>query len=198
MYLAFDTETTGLLSSHHDLNHIVQPHILQFAGIVFDRDGQEVDRLITLVKPGPSAILFPQAYYTHGISLEKADTDGMEPYDVFGWFTAWAARVQLMIGHNINFDIQAMRILGYRATRREWLPSSPIFCTMTQAAPIMNLPPTARMIAVGRFRPKPPTLSECIEHFFGEELVGAHDAAADVQACIRVFQHLAAEKDSVN
>jgi DNA polymerase-3 subunit epsilon len=46
------------------------------------------------------------------------------------------------------------------------------------------------MLAAGFNKPKPPKLSECIQFFFNEELVGAHDALVDVRACVRVFRHL--------
>jgi hypothetical protein len=57
MYLAFDTETTDLPRPHLDLEHPAQPYLLQFAGILFDRHGTELDRLTTLVRPGPTALL---------------------------------------------------------------------------------------------------------------------------------------------
>lgn len=57
MYLVFDTETTDLPRGHLDLGHPLQLHLLQFAGIVFDDDGQEIDKLSTLVRPSPGALL---------------------------------------------------------------------------------------------------------------------------------------------
>ena len=65
-----------------------------------------------------------------------------------------------------------------------------LFCTMEAATPIVNLPPTERMVAAGITKPKPPKLEECIRHFFDESLEGAHDALIDVRACSRVFFHL--------
>jgi DNA polymerase-3 subunit epsilon len=194
MYLAFDTETTDLPRADRDLAHYTQPHLLQFAGVVFDDQGREVDRLITLVKPRPGTMLSPAAYRAHGISLELASSGGMEALDVFNWFTRNAASVSQVIAHNVLFDIQVMTILGLRVTGQLWTPPCPLFCTMVHSAPIVKLPPTAKMKAPGRYQPKPPTLSECIDHFFGEELVGAHDAATDVGACIRVFRHLTLER----
>lgn len=190
MYLAFDTETTDLPQPHLDMAHSSQPHLIQFAGVVFDDNGREMDRLFTLVKPGPDAVLSPQAFKAHGIALELAISDGMEPLEVFKWFTQQARSAELIVGHNVTFDIHVMAILGLRLTRRHWFPPCPLFCTMIHAAPIVNIPPTARMIAAGRYHAKAPTLSECIDHFFGEELAGAHNAVADVGACIRVFRHL--------
>ena len=193
MYLAFDTETTDLPRNYLERTHPAQPHLLQFAAIVFDDMGYEIDRLFTLVKPGPGALLSTTAYNAHGISLERASTEGMEPLDVFRWFTAKASSAKRIIGHNVQFDIQIMAILGARLTGQVWVPPCPLFCTMAHSAPIVNLPPTARMLAAGRDHPKPPTLSECVGHFFGEGLPDAHDAGADVRACIRVFHRLALE-----
>lgn len=194
MYLAFDTETTDLPRPHLDMAHASQPHLIQFAGVIFNDDGQELDRLCTLVRPGPNAGLSPQAFQAHGIPLELAASDGMDPMDVFLWFTGQAKRAKQIIGHNIHFDIQIMAILGLRLTGEIWFPPSRLYCTMVNATPIVNIPPTPRMIAAGRYHAKSPTLAECIDHFFGEKLMNAHDAAADVSACIRLFRHLNREE----
>jgi DNA polymerase III subunit epsilon len=66
----------------------------------------------------------------------------------------------------------------------------PLFCTMEASAPIVNLPPTERMVAAGFNKPKPPKLEECIKHFFKEDLKGAHDAMIDVSACRRIYFEL--------
>jgi DNA polymerase-3 subunit epsilon len=88
-----------------------------------------------------------------------------------------------------------MAIVAARFGEAGWSAPAQTFCTMTHATPLVNLPPTLRMMAAGRFHPKSPTLSECIRHFFGEEHRDAHDAAADVRACIRIFRHLNQAKE---
>jgi DNA polymerase III subunit epsilon len=193
MYLAFDTETTGLPRPHYHPAHPAQPHLLQFAGVIFDEHGREIDSLFTLVKPGPGAVLVPEAFNAHGISLQQASREGTEPLNVLHWFKAKASTAKLIIGHNLGFDLQVMATVSARLTGLGWKPHSPLFCTMAHSTPIVNLPPTSRMIAAGRHHPKSPSLAECVEHFFGEALIGAHDAAADVRACIRVFRHLTAQ-----
>lgn len=193
MYLAFDTETTDLPRNHLELAHPFQPHLIQFGAIVFDDRGNEIDHLFTLVKPGPAAMLSTEAHNAHGISLERASTEGVERTEVFDWFVGNASRAERIIGHNVSFDIQIMSILGARLSGQAWVASCPVYCTMTQSAPLVNLPPTFRMLAAGRNQPKPPTLSECVRHFFGEELPDAHNAGADVRACIRIFHHLVRE-----
>ena len=190
MYLAFDTETTDLPRPHLDLEHPAQPYLLQFAGILFDRHGVELDRLTTLVRPGPTALLSSHAFMAHGITLEQAFHLGMDSRDVFQWFISRATEASCIIGHNVQFDLQIMAIVAARVQQCDWKLPCPTFCTMAHAAPLVNLPPTAKMIAAGRFQPKSPTLTECVDHFFGEELTKAHDAVEDVKACIRIFHHL--------
>jgi DNA polymerase-3 subunit epsilon len=194
MYLAFDTETTDLPRPHLDLNHPAQPHLLQFAGVLFDRKGTEVDKLFTKVRPGADALLSSRAFAAHGITLEEAFHHGMEVSEVFRWLKSASNRSRCVVGHNVQFDLQILAIAAARSGETEWSAPSQAFCTMALSAPLVNLPPTSRMIAAGRFQPKAPSLSECIEHFFGEKLIGAHNAEADVKACIKVFRHLVLDR----
>jgi DNA polymerase III subunit epsilon len=193
MYLAFDTETTDLPLPHLDLDHPSQPHLLQFAGILFDDRGEELDQLTTLVRPKPGALLSTQAFAAHGISLERAFHLGMESREVFHWFARAARKVRCIIGHNVQFDLQIMAIVAAKNGETDWSLPCRSYCTMAHAAPLVNLPTTPKMVAAGQYHSKPPTLAECIRHFFGEELVGAHDTVADVRACVRLFQHLVSE-----
>lgn len=190
MYLVFDTETTDLPRPYVDLDHPTQPHLLQFAGILFDNHGAEVEQLSTLVRPSSGALLSTAAFSAHGITLEQAFHLGMDSLEVFRWFASAAQRAQCIIGHNVQFDLQIMAITAAKVGQTNWQLSARTYCTMSHAAPLVNLPPTPRMMAAGRYHPKAPTLSECMLHFFNEEHKGAHDAAEDVRACARIFQHI--------
>jgi DNA polymerase-3 subunit epsilon len=194
MYLAFDTETTDLPRPHLGPDHEGQPHLLQFAGIVFNEQGTELDRLFTKVRPPSHARLSSQAYAAHGISLEEAFHTGIEASEVFRWFNSALKRSTRIVGHNVQFDLHIMTIVGARLKESGWSEAPATFCTMAKSTPLVNLPPTPRMMAAGRFHPKSPTLSECVQHFFGEEHTDAHDAVADVRACIRIFRHLSQKK----
>jgi len=190
MYLVFDTETTDLPQSHLDLDHPSQPHLLQFAGILFDDDGTELDKLSTLVRPRLGALLSPQAFATHGISLERAFHLGMDSQLVFDWFKKAVSQANCIVGHNVQFDLQMMAITAAKLGVKDWSLNCRTYCTMAQSTNLVNLPPTPRMQAAGRYHPKSPTLNECIQHFFGEDISNAHDALADVRACVRIFDHL--------
>jgi DNA polymerase-3 subunit epsilon len=187
MILAFDTETTGLPLWHDPSDHPRQPHLVQFAGIVLNDDGEEIDRLSTLVKPGAGAIMEPEAFAAHGITLERALAEGVDPIEVMAWFGAHAAGATYLVGHNVSFDIRLMRITSARATGVKWEAPCPSFCTMKRSTAIVNLPPTERMRAAGRNNPKPPKLGEAYEYFFGEKFEGAHDALNDVRGSVRIY-----------
>jgi DNA polymerase-3 subunit epsilon len=190
MYLAFDTETTDIPRPHLEPDHMAQPYLLQFAGILFNDDGTELDRLFTMVRPGGGALLSAHAFAAHGISLEEAFHRGIEASEVFRWFASASKRSTCIVGHNVQFDLQIMAIVAGRLGETGWSAPTEIFCTMAQSTRLVNLPPTLRMKAAGRFHPKSPSLSECVKHFFGDEHSDAHDAVADVRACIRIFRHL--------
>ena len=194
MYLAFDTETTDLPRPHLEPHHPAQPHLLQFAGILFNDDGTELDRLFTMVRPGRGAPLSTHAFAAHGISLEEAFHRGIGISEVFRWFASASKRSTCIVGHNVEFDLRVMTIVAARLGQTGCSAPAPTFCTMTHSTPLVNLPPTLRMMAAGRFHPKSPTLSECVRHFFGEEHSDAHNAEADVRACIRIFRHLTTER----
>lgn len=193
MILAYDTETSGLPSFGDPSDAPHQPHLIQLAMILCDMDGTEIDRFCSIVKPGPGCIMEPEAFNAHGISLERAMDEGMDPREAVTKFIEWANRAKLRVGHNESFDRRIMRIAAARHLGFKWDAEAPAFCTLYKSKFIVNLPPTPKMIAAGMPGPKAPKLSECVEHFFNEPLEGAHDALVDVEASMRVFWHLVNE-----
>ena len=60
---------------------------------------------------------------------------------------------------------------------------------MTMASDIMKLPPTAKMVAAGFLKNKPPNLTEAYKHFVDPAgFQGAHGALADARACALVHR----------
>jgi len=193
MILGYDTETTGLPDWHQPSDAAHQPHVVQIAMIRQDMEGNEIDRFVSIVRPGPGAVMEPEAFKAHGITLEQAMDEGADPVEVLDRFLAWADSAQLMVGHNESFDRRLMRIMAARHKGFKWEPSCPNFCTLYRSKHIINLPPTERMRLAGVPGPKSPNLGECIHYFFGETLEGAHDAGVDIEASLRVMWHLIRE-----
>lgn len=187
MNLFFDTECSNLPEWKLPSDDPRQPHLLQFAAILAHEDGTEVETFSTLVKPYPGCIIGEEAFKAHGITIRKATDEGMDGSETTDRFFGMLSRATKVIGHNVTFDLRIMRIHTTRSHGVKWDCPLPYVCTMRSAAPIINLPPTPKMIAAGFNKPKAPNLGECMKHFFNEDLEGAHDALVDVRACKRVF-----------
>ncbi|WP_336764340.1 3'-5' exonuclease [Asaia sp. VD9] len=184
--LFFDTETTGLPNYGLPTNHEDQPHVVQLAAILTDERGKEQAQLSVIIKP--DGWIIPEgAARVHGITTEKASRYGIREVVAAGAMYDLCCAADTIVAHNIKFDRQIVGTMFARAGRGWKLPERQA-CTMMNASPIVNLPPTERMIAAGYGdKPKAPSLAECIRHFYGEELDGAHDALVDVRACKRIY-----------
>lgn len=194
MILGLDTETTGLpdFRAPSDAEH--QPHLVQVAMVLLDEHMVERASVSLLVRPD-GWVSGPEALAAHGITEELASALGVPEKTAANLFAqmAYGSGARLIVGHNVSFDLRIMRIALLRAgfTKEKLDAQKPdTFCTMNAASAIMKLPPTEKMLAAGFTKPKPPKLAECIRHFFGEDLEGAHDALVDVRASLRVYQHL--------
>ncbi|MFD2232801.1 3'-5' exonuclease [Phaeospirillum tilakii] len=182
--LFFDTETTGLPDKRAPSDAKHQPHVVQLAGLLTDDDGAERACLNLIINPG---VPIPAgAAKVHGITDEVARQFGIHPKLAALAFRAMAAKADLLVAHNIEFDLALMATLFQRNDLEQALPERR-FCTMEASTPILNLPPTPKMIAAGFNKPKPPKLEEAYRHFTGRDLVGAHDALADVRGCRDVY-----------
>ena len=193
MILFFDTETTGFLDDRLPVDHEAQPYIVQLAAQLCEANGDPVAGFSFIVSPGPpgNVVVIPErAAAVHGITTEKAIKFGVSSEFALSAFTHMYQRADLVCAHNIKFDKGILEVAIARHYGKTMPLRKPLFCTMEAASPVVNLPPTERMRAAGFDKPKPPKLEECIRHFFGEELDGAHDAMVDVTACRRVFMHL--------
>lgn len=187
MILVFDTETTGLPVRGAAVDDPAQPHLVQLAALLLDDNLTEMASLSLIVNPG-----FPiplEASRIHGITDEVAQRAGVPQRTALLLYAELHMRADIVVAHNIRFDMQVMRTA---AARTEICLGSGVvpYCTMNASAALVGLPPTERMLAAGYNRPKPPSLSECIRHFFDEDLVGAHDALVDVRACARIYRRL--------
>lgn len=191
MILFFDTETTGFFRDRLPVDHQDQPYIVQLAAQLCEDDGAPVAQFSLIVDPGIGTVTIPEsASSVHGITDDVAAKLGVSSEFALGLFTHLYQRADIVCAHNIKFDRGVIEVAIARHYKKIMPLRKPLFCTMEEASPIVNLPPTDRMLAAGFNKPKPPKLEECVRHFFGEEMEGAHDAMVDVAACRRVYFHL--------
>ena len=93
--------------------------------------------------------------------------------------------------HNCSFDDRILRIALMRFRSEEVADAfklGPSYCTAINAKPICQLPPTERMKQTSfRNQFKTPNLAEALMLLTGEELVNAHRARVDTEACAKVY-----------
>ncbi|MDE7540166.1 3'-5' exonuclease [Gluconobacter sphaericus] len=159
---------------------------MQLAAVLTDEHGQE-DACVNVIIRLEGWTVPDVAAAIHGITTEKAARYGIREQVAAVLFYDLTCRADLLVAHNIKFDRQIVATMYARAKRSEWKLPEAQFCTMEAAAPLMNLPPTPRMRATGIIKPKAPKLEECIQHFYGETLEGAHVGLVDVRACARIY-----------
>ena len=192
--LYYDCETTGLPNWHAPSDDPSQPRIIQLAAIMFD-DDREVACINATITPNGWEIPEEVARLT-GISTAMAERYGVPIAAAIEPFLHLWRRADLRVAHNEKFDARMIRTEMKRSPR--WAPyadrwkAGASYCTMDAASPILNLPPTEKMIAAGYDKPKPPKLSEAYRYFFDADLEGAHDALVDVRACQKIHARLTA------
>jgi DNA polymerase III subunit epsilon len=186
--LFFDTETTGLVHRQLAAEDHRQPDVVQLAALLTDENERTLASMNVLVKPGKA--IEPGAAKAHGITQSDAEKYGLTPAEAFAMFGTLVEKADVLVAHNLSFDALVMRA-GWHKTfgldLRDRLQGKRAFCTMRAMTPVTKiLGPRAKH----RTDWKWPKLSECIEFFFAEELIGAHDAMVDVRACARVYFEL--------
>lgn len=190
--LIYDTETTGLPDWKKPSDDPSQPHITQICAELCDEDtGETLAQLHTLIKPDGWTIPEELEKLT-GITTERATTDGLPIGIVLPFFMELWCRADHRAAHNESFDMRMVRIAilrdpgGSPEDADRW-KAGRAFCTMNLSKPIVKLPPSPRMVEKGVTGFKPPNLGEAYQHFTGQPLTGAHNAAVDVMACKAVY-----------
>ena len=183
--LCFDTETTGLPIWKEPSDDPAQPYIVDIACSLFDATGLELERFDALVKPG--CPIPDELVLLHGISTEMAMDEGIEIATANSALMGLIADADLIVGHNVSFDIRMVRIQAARATGSKWDNPLPTFCTMRRTTNLVRaLGPKARHPQDWKW----PTLIEAVRHFFNEDHAGAHRARPDCDASARIYFHL--------
>jgi len=188
----FDTETSGLLCRFdlqpQDYRRI--PRMVQLAYQVheFDHDlsSLRVAKINRIIKPEGYEIPV-EASNIHGITTERAMLEGQELYHVLARFSQDCQDADLIVCHNVNFD---MMILGgeyYRldlATDFMDIQTVKKCCTMQESKKYVGI--WNNFFKDYKF----PNLSELHVKLFGKVFDNAHDANNDVQATADCFFEL--------
>ena len=179
LFCVFDCETTSI----HD------PDLVEIGAVLMEHDRERA--CLSLVVMPDGWVIPAEATAVHGISDADARAVGVPLVIAVAAVTNLWACAAVRVAHNLEFDEKVIRRAIARLGRESTVSWPPAECTKELAAPVLNLPPTERMIAAGYGgKPKAPSLRECYQHFFGQDVPGAHGALADARACARVYLKL--------
>lgn len=190
MYLIFDTETTGLPHNYSapitDLDN--WPRVVQLAWQLHDNTGKLVSAQNYIIKPEGFDIPY-KAEQIHGISTKRAMEEGHDLLTVMHTFREDLSKTSLLIGHNIEFDIN---IIGAEFIRKA-LPTEQ-FMSLGRLDTAESATEFCQLSGGPGGRMKAPKLIELHEKLFGKGFGDAHDAAYDVAATARCYFGLLKQK----
>lgn len=190
--LFYDFETSGLPDWSQPSESPQQPHVVQVGAQLVNLDTRVVVQSLDVIVRPEGWTIPDEVAQVHGITTEMAMDLGVpEGTALEMLLELWKPTApRLRIGHNESFDARIMRIDMFRFFDQQladlW-KAGEAHCTQTLSSPILNLPPTAKMIAARRNHRKSPNLREAYEFFTGRPLSGAHNAMVDVDACKTVY-----------
>lgn len=195
--LVFDTESTGLIrtTSYSDVNN---PYLASLAVLLYDTEANRiVSSLNTTIYPA-GWVMSSEAEAVNGLSTQYLQNTGVPSQAVIPLFMPITSKADLVVGHNVGFDIKIMSAALWRhiiiehsenfaheVITKHWL-TKPAFCTMKESRREVQA-------LDKRGRVKAPTLTETYKHFFGKDLDRAHSANADAVATLEIYLALTSE-----
>lgn len=176
----YDNESSTLPLWREPSEDPRQPHIVQLAAKVIDIETREVvSSMDRLVKPDGWKI-DQGAYDVHGISMERADAEGLPEADVLHEFLElWKGITR--VGHNEGFDARMIRI----ATKRYCEPD--VQQLWKDGASECTAYLSKQVMMPGQKGFKKPSLADAYFFFTGKKLEGQHNAMVDVEACEAIY-----------
>lgn len=185
----YDTETTGIPDFKAPSEAVHQPHLVDIAALLFDKEGNFVDCYEAMVAPN-GWVIPDEVAAIHGITTEMALNNGVPEEEAIAGFLDIHNQAAQRVAHNRQFDDRIMRIafMRYRDEAfADQFKAAPGFCTCQSTINIVKLPPTEKMKRAGFNKYKQPKVSEALEFFTGDQLDGAHRAYADAEAAARIY-----------
>lgn len=183
MYLIFDTETTGVPHNKtaplEDLEN--WPRLVQIAWQLHGGKGNLINRHNFLIRPDGFDIPF-KAEQVHGISTKRALKEGSDLSEVLRLFYEDLKKTTLLIGHNIEFDVN---IIGAEFIRKG-VDTQQLLSLNKLDTGIASTEYCGMSGGIGG-KLKMPRLVELYEKLFNSPFADAHDASYDVNATAKCF-----------
>lgn len=185
--IVFDTETNGMVFWKEPSGGDKQPHLVQLAAHVVNIKERKITQTMdVIIKPNGWTI--PQdCVDIHGITTEYANDIGIRESLAFEMFLdLWSGRLQ--VAFNTTFDRRIIRIGTKRffseAVQDAWKEGE-YECAMIAAKKIMQVSKGFK-------------LEDAYKFFTGKEMVNAHSALYDADACLAVHWGIKDHQDTEN
>lgn len=183
--LFFDTETTGLPSRDKKIRKdpLSWPRLIEIGWVLTSDDGRILEKKSNLIIP-ESFVVPEAATLIHGITTEEAQKNGIPLSDALLEFCQTIHTADIIIAHNLSYDIRIIITELIRKQSRSQLPVISGICTMKSSAAFCAIP--------GKFGKgfKWPSLKFLYMSLFNTHPETAHRALDDAQTCARCYHEL--------
>jgi DNA polymerase III epsilon subunit-like protein len=211
--LVFDTETSGLsktkiinLSTIH-----LWPFIVQFSYIIFDTDTCSIAKMYdTIIKVKPYNVISEESSKIHGITNEISTNKGVDIQQVLFDFCSDMNEVDLIVAHNINFDLPLIKVELLRCMQNNIDTNDTIYtllkdnfetilnkkekyCTMENSIDLCKI---ERENSRGKYF-KFPTLTELHVYLFNVIPNNLHNSLNDILITLRCFMKMKYDVDII-
>jgi DNA polymerase III epsilon subunit-like protein len=186
--IVMDVETNGFIKSRTEQPHATNlwlfPRIVQFSWGLYTEDGKCKEIKNYIIKPDDW--MMNGSDRCHGISQEKAETEGIDIKNVLTQYkNDIDNHCMKVVCHNANFDIRVVASEFVRAKMET--PIAETCCTMKEGVNYCKITPKVK----GEY--KWPSLQELYRKCFDEDLENAHNSYYDVVNCARCYFKLCNE-----
>lgn len=187
-YLILDTETNGIPArvnfnnyySYKELDKYNMSRVVQLSWIVCDHENNILEDHDYIIQPFNFTI---ENSKIHGITNEIANEKGFVLRTILNTFIDSASKVDYIVCHNCNFDINILKSELFRLGRNDLiaiLNKKILICTLEAANTCIK--------KLGLI--KSSKLEELYYYFTGKKMEGAHNAKYDVLATNTIFRNL--------
>ena len=202
--LVFDTETTGLpkskIISPDTLNQ--WPHIVQFSFVIYDTELNDIvvaiDNIVKLTDTG--IVISEDSIKLHGITHEISQTKGVKLSKLLHMFCTYLKNVDVLVGHNVSFDINLVKIeilrliysshisddkiIKYKNNLHVLTNFTNVYCTMQNAIEFCGIKLTDKF---GKEYNKFPKLMELHQKLFNSVPNNLHNSFNDILITLRCY-----------
>lgn len=201
--LVYDTETNGLPPKGErfvNKGNLEQwPHTVQFSYVIYDTDANKLLKTHdSIIKLPPGVLISEENYSFHHISNKMCETKGKDINVVLREFLTDCTRVDMLVGHNINFDFNMVKAemmrnpYAYTAEDTKMVANKRMYCTARETYGYCSIP---AINWKGEKYFKYPTLTELYQKLFDEIPQNLHNSLNDVIVTLRCVVKFRFNKD---